>query len=96
MRNVPALSWLVKNFMKSRAVALFLANDDRATLWPPRLEEPGPLRPGSGATVNFPHLIPRATTAPALRPHREPEDPGALPHPSAPNSQPHPAPSDDS
>src|SRR2546430_1483852 len=51
-----SLSSLVKNLMKSSAEALFLANCEMAKLCPPRLDEPGPVTPGSGATSNFPTI----------------------------------------
>ena len=42
------------NFKKSSAVPLFSAYLAMAFVWPPRLETPGPMMPGSGATSNLP------------------------------------------
>src|SRR5215510_8145101 len=44
----------VRNFRKSSAVALYLEYELIAAMWPPSVEVPGPLTPGSGATLNLP------------------------------------------
>src|ERR1044072_3045151 len=49
-----SFSSLEKNLMKSRPVALFLANAEIAKLCPPSVDTPGPSLPGSGATSNLP------------------------------------------
>lgn len=40
--------------MKSNAVACFVEYDEMARLLPPRVDEPGPLRPGSTVRPNLP------------------------------------------
>ena len=50
-------SWLVHHLANSTAVPLFLAYLAIATLWPPRVELPGPVSPGSGATANLPLIF---------------------------------------
>src|SRR6476620_9965275 len=47
----------VRNFRKSRAVALYFENELIAAMWPPSVEVPGPLTPGSGATLNLPLTV---------------------------------------
>ena len=42
---------------KSRAVRWCLEKADTARLLPPRVEVPGPFRPGSGATPNRPTTL---------------------------------------
>ena len=45
------------NLRKSTAVPLFSAFLAMAKLWPPRLETPGPVMPGSGAASNLPTIL---------------------------------------
>jgi len=51
------LFWIsseVLNLIQSTAVPLLSAFAAMARLWPPRLDTPGPVMPGSGATSNLP------------------------------------------
>src|SRR5262245_55528795 len=59
-------SSLVKNLMKSSAVALFSANEEIAKLWPPRVDTPGPDLPGSGATSNLSTIFDEPSVAVAF------------------------------